>query len=315
MSAIQNFINIPDQKADIENINRLIQITNIGIEAITRIYDDHRPDKNVSTKLFFLQENLIYRVFAAFHQYELLIAGLTFKLVIDLNVNPFSGPLEAHPTIYRYYNELSSIVDSLFFHLCSVFDYLGHFISYMFEQNKDRTLDWNSLAKKARDYYKDKLRSSAGIREVDNDIRIKLEKYRSQLIHRKRDSRYIGITRKEQSNTLDLIFSAMPETMKHFKNIIQGYDSESKYTLDCVPSAVFYWTLRSINYLIDFLRADMINGSTFEENVKNPKGSEPHYFVHPVSKKILPRSEVIWRDYRQQLGKFYKDLDQRGNGT
>jgi hypothetical protein len=314
MNAIHNFINIPDQKADMENIDRLIQITNIGIEAITRIYDDHRLDKNVSTKLFFLQENLIYRIFAAFHQYELLIAGLTDKSVIDLNVYPFSGPLEAHPTIYRYNNELSSIVDSLFFHLCSVFDYLGHFISYMFEQNKDRTLDWDSLAKKARDYYKDKLRSSAGIREVDNDIRIKLEKYRSQLIHRKRDSRYIGITKKEQSNTLDLIFSAMPETMKHFKNIIQGYHSESKYTLDCLPSAVFYRTLRSINYLMDFLRADMINGSTFEENVKNPKGNEPHYFVHPVSKKILPRSEVIWTDYRQQLGKFYQDFNHRGNG-
>lgn len=313
MSSTHNFINIPDQKGDMENIDRLIHITNIGLEAITHIYDDHSLDKNVSTKLFVLQENLIYRVFAAFHQYELLIAGLKDKSAIDLNLHPFDGPWEAHPIIYKYNNELSSTVDSIFFHLCSVFDYFGHFISYMFEQNKDKTLDWGALAKKARDNYKEKLKSTVGIRDVDIDIRIKLEWYRSKLIHRKRDSRYTGITKKERPNMLSLIFSAAPETMKHFKNIVEGYDSEFNYTLDCLPSAVFYRTLRSINYLLDFLKADLIRSSTFEKNVKNPKGSELPYLVHPVNNKLFPRSEVIWGDYQRQLAKFYQDLEQRRN--
>lgn len=313
MSATYHFVNIPDQKGDIESISQLIKITNVGIEAITNVYDDHTLDKNISTRLFFLQENLIYRIFAAFHHYELLIDGLNSKSIIDLNSDPYDGDMQSHPKTYQYSYELSSIVDSIFFHLCSAFDYLGHFISYMFEKNKDRTLDWGALAKKARANYKEKLKSAVGIQEVDVKIRIPLDKYRSKLIHRKRDLRYIGITKKPKSNELSLIFSASPETMKHFKSIVPEYSSEIKYTLDCLPSAVFYQTLKSINYLLDYLRADLLLGSTFEENVKNPKHNELPYFLHPDNNTVYPKSEIIWTDYKRHLSKFYLALAQRKN--
>jgi len=311
MSNTDTFIHILDKKQDVETIAELVKITNIGIEAITQIYDNHRLDKHTATRMFFLQENLIYRIFGAFHQYELLIEGLNNKSVIDLNSDPYHGNLQSHPTIYRYNNELSSIVDSIFFNLCSVFDYLGHFISYMFEKNKDQTFDWGSLANKARAAYKEVLKSAEGIREVDLKIRIKLEWHRSQLIHRKRDLRYIGITKNPKSNQLSLIFSASPETMKHFRNIVPGYDSESKYTLDCLPSAVFYQTLQSINYLLDFLRIDLLSQSTFEENVKNPKRNELPYVVDPGSNKTFPKSEVIWSDYKRYLNEFYVNFEKR----
>lgn len=313
MSSTYTFIHIPDKNQDVEIIAEYIKITNIGIEAITQIYDDHRLDQNTSTKMFYLQENLIYRIFAVFHQYELLIEGLINKSIIDLNSDPYDGIFESHPTIYRYNNELSSIVDSIFFHLCSVFDYLGHFISYMFEKNKDKTLDWDSLAKKARAGYMDTLKSTACIRKIDNDIRIKLEWHRSQLIHKKRDMRGIGITKNQEPNQLSLIFASSAETMKHFKNIIPGYDKESKYTLDFLPSVVIYQTLRSINYLLDFLRVDLLSNSTFEEKVKNPKSNDLPYMLHPVTNTPYPKSEVIWSDYKRQLNKFYLDFEHRKN--
>lgn len=313
MSATYTFFHIPDQKQDVETIAEFIKITNIGVEAITQIYDDHRLDKNTSTKMFFLQENLIYRIFAVFHQYELLIEGLNSKSLVDLNSDPYEGNLQSHPTIYRYNNELSSIVDSIFFHLCSVFDYFGHFISYMFEKNKDNTLDWGSLAKKARAAYKETLKSADGIREVDNKIRINLEWHRSQLIHRKRDLRRIGITKNEESNQLFLTFATSPETMKQFKNIVPGYDKESNYTLDFLPSLVIYQSLQSINDLLDFLKDDLISESTFEENIKNPKSTDLPYRLHPVTNKPYPKSEVIWSDYKRKLNKFYLDFERRKN--
>jgi hypothetical protein len=315
MSTIEAFVNIPDQKRDMETIAELIHITTIGIEAVTHIYDDHSLDANTFTKMFALQENLVYRIFTSFHQYELLIAGLNSKLVVDLEADPYNGNLKSHPTIYRFSNELSSIVDSIFFHLCSVFDYLAHFISYMFEKNKDNTVDWGSLANKARAAYKKTLKSAEGIDEVDKKIRIRLEWHRSQLIHRKRDLRGVGITKNHDSNQLLLIFAATPETMKRFKNIIPGYDSESKYTLDCLPSAVFYQTLQSINYLLDFLRVDLLTQSTFEENVKNPKRNDLSYVLHPITKKPHPKSEVIWGDYKRKLNQFYYDYEQRQSAT
>lgn len=313
MSYTYNFIYILDKKQDLETIAELISITNIGIEGITHIYDDHSLDKNVSTKMFPLQENLIYRIFAAFHQYELLIDGLNSKSTIDLNSPPYDGDPYTHPAIDRYNNELSSIVDSIFFHLCSVFDYLGHFISYMFEKNKDKTLDWGALANKARAAYKGRLRSADCIREIDNKIRIKLEWHRSQLIHKKRDLRALGITKHPESNQLSLKFAASPETMKHFKNILPLYDKESKYTLEFLPSVVIYQTLRSINVLLDFLRFDLLSNSTFQENVKNSKNNAFPYLKQRDTNKLYPKSEVIWLDYTRKLDKFYQDSEQRRN--
>lgn len=313
MSSTHNFIYILDKKQDLEIIAELMSITNIGIEGITHIYDDHSLDKNVSTKMFPLQENLIYRIFAAFHQYELLIDGLDSKSVIDLNSSPYDGDPYTHPAIDRYNNELSSIVDSIFFHLCSVFDYLGHFISYMFENNKDKTLDWGALANKARNAYKGRLKSADCIRKIDNDIRIKLDWYRSQLIHKKRDLRGLGITKNPESNQLSLKFAASQETMKHFKNVIPSYEKESKYTLDFLPSVVIHQTLHSINVLLEFLRFDLLSNSTFEENIKHSKNNTFPYLKQRDTDKLFPKSEVIWLDYKQKLSRFYLDNERRKN--
>nr|WP_121271759.1 hypothetical protein [Pedobacter schmidteae] len=315
MSSTHNFFYVLDRKQDLEIIAELITITNIGIEAITHIYDDHSLDKNVSTKMFPLQENLKYRIFAAFHQYELLIDGINSKSVIDLNSVPYDGNLYTHPTIYKYNNELSSIVDSIFFHLCSVFDYLGHFISYMFEKNKDKTLDWGALANKARAAYKEKLKSADCIRKIDNNIRIKLEEHRSQLIHKKPDLRGLGITKHQESNQLSLKFATSQETIKHFKNIIPVYDKESKYTLEFLPSVVIHRTLRSINVLLDFLRFDLLSDSAFEENVKYSKNNGFPYLEQRDTNKLYPKSEVIWLDYICRLDKFYQDSAQLRNKT
>lgn len=118
---ILNFINIPNQKEDIDNISKFIQVTNAGIEAITDVYDDHTLDQNISTRAFFLQENLIYRIYAAFHQYKLLIAGMNSKSVIDLTVDPHIGVDPLHPRAYQFSAELSSIVDSIFFFICTLY--------------------------------------------------------------------------------------------------------------------------------------------------------------------------------------------------
>lgn len=316
MSITLNFINIPDQKGDIENISKFINVTNVGIEAITNIYDDHTFDHNISTRLFFLQENLIYRIFAAFHQYELLVEGLKSKSIIDLKTEPFEGEDPMHPKAYQYSAELSSIVDSIFFHLCSAFDYFGHFISYMFERNKDRTLDWSSLAKTARAGYRVRnLKTAEAINEIDVQTRIPLDKYRSELIHRKRDLRRVGMTRNEETNRLSLVFAASPETMKHFKNFLPEYTQESNYTLDFLPSAVFYRSLESINYLFEYLRLDLIADSKFTENVKNKKRSDFKYNFDVVSNNYYPQSEDIWRAYKKNHDIFYQHLKQRKNSV
>lgn len=314
MSSSYNFITIPDRKGDLKTIAELLRITNVGIETITTVYGDHTFDEDTSSRIFLYQENLIYRIFAVFHQYELLVNGLNDKSVVDLNRDPYNGTLESHPTIYRYSYELSSIVDSIFFHLCSVFDYLGHYISFMFVKNKDKTADWGSLAKKARSGNMDNLKSAACIRKIDSDIRIKLEWHRSQLIHKKQDFHCVGITTNLELNQLSLIFAASGKTIKYFKNIIPAYDEQSEYTLDLLPSIILYQTLKSINFLIDFLKADLISHAAFEEHVKNQVITDSPDMPNLSTKVKYCKSEQIWTDYKRQLSKFYHDYELRKNG-
>lgn len=312
MGKTLNFINIPDQKEDVNNISKFIKVTNVGLEAITNVYDDHTYDQNISTRVFFLQENLIYRIHAAFHQYELLIEGMNSKSIIDLKSDPHVGEDPMHPKAYQYSADLSSIVDSIFFHLSSAFDYFGHFISYMFEKNKDKTLDWSSLAKTARAGYRVReLKIAQAIQEVDVQTRIPLDKYRGELIHRKRDLRRLGMNRNEEANQLTLIFAASPETMKHFKNFLPKYEPESNYTLDFLPSAVFYRSLESINYLLDYIRLDLIEDTKFIENVKNKKRSDFKYNFDVVSNQYYPQSEQIWSAYKKHHEKYHQFLNKR----
>lgn len=309
-----NFINIPNQKEDIDNISKFIQVTNAGIEAITNVYDDHTLDQNISTRAFFLQENLIYRIYAAFHQYELLVAGMNSKSVIDLTVDPHIGVDPLHPRAYQFSAELSSIVDSIFFHLCSVFDYFGHYISYMFEKNKDRTFDWSSLAKTARAGYKVRgLKIAEAIQEVEKQTRIPLEKYRGELIHRQRDLRRVGMNRNEEGNYLSLIYASSPETMKLFKNFLPKYEPESNYTIDFLPSAVFYRSLESINYLLDYIRLDLIANTKFTENVKNKKRADFKYNFDVVRNNYYPQSEQIWIAYKNYHNQYREHLKKRHN--
>jgi hypothetical protein len=298
------FITNPQQ--DITSLRELIRVTNIGVEAIMHMYNDHRRDPKVYELLLLRTENVVYRISAVMTQYELLMEGLKKRSVIDLKDDPFDGPYTMHPKVYAYSCELSSMADSIFFHLCSAFDYVGHFISYIFLDNKTKTLDWDSLAKTAWGKWKDTYKTSLAIQKVDTKLRKRLDDYRSELIHRSRDIHMIGAMRHEGSDVLNLKFFASDDTMRHFRKLFPGhedivpaYKKQARYTLDLLCSAVLYETLHLTNALVTCLRFDLLAHSTFRKNIQYPKTDAPHpYDVKMDTEEIFPCSEKIWSEYQ-----------------
>jgi len=308
-----------DPQQDITSLRELVRVTNMGVEAIMHMYNDHRRDPKVYDLLLLRMENVAYRISAVMTQFEMLMEGLKSRSVIDLKNDPFDGPNSMHPKVYAYSCELSSMADSVFFHLCSAFDYLGHFISYIFLDNKTKTLDWDSLAKTAWGKWKDIYQTSLAIQRVDAKLRKRLDDYRSDLIHRNRDRHMIGEIRQEDSGILNLHFFASNDTMRHFRKLFPGhqdivpsYKKEAKYTLDLLCSAVIYETLHLTNTVITCLRFDLLTDSTFKENVKDPKTDAPHlYDVNMETQEIFPCSEKIWADYQNQHETLLVKLNER----
>lgn len=312
------FLMIAPQK-DITSLRELIGITNIGLEAILHMYSDHRRDPKVYELLLLRMENVIYRISAVMTQFEILIEGLKTRSVIDLKKDPYDGPHAMHPKIYAYTCELSSMADSIFFHLCSAFDYLGHFISYIFLDNKTKTLDWDSLAKTAWGKWKDTYDTSLAIQKIDAKLRKKLDDYRSELIHRNRDRHIIGTIKQEDSSVLSLKFFASDDTTRHFRKLFPGhedivpaYKKEAKFSIDLLCSAVIYETLHLTNVLITCLRFDLLKDATFEENIKYPRTNAPHpYHLNVDTQEIFPCSEKIWVDYQNQHEVLLVKLNER----
>lgn len=319
MSKEMEFFGLLDRQKDKETLTEMIRITNIGIEAVTKMYDDHRRDTMVQERLFLMQENVVYRLFAVLTQYEILVDGIKKRAYLDDSLNPFPGPKEMHPTIYKYSCELGSMVDSVFFHLCSSFDYLGHYVSYILNEGKGKTTDWHSTANIARAKWKESSNVGRLIDLIDAQLLKKLEEHRSKLIHRSRDSYMVGSFREPDTNLLRLTFASSDDTMKRFRKllpglegVVPGYQKEAKYTLDFLCSMVIYQSFHYVNHIFKCLRADLWNDSTFKENLENPKLSTEH--PYEVQLRMLgktPRSEKIWSDYHKQHEVFIEALNKR----
>lgn len=107
MGKEMKFFGLLDRQKDIETLREMIRIINIVIEAGTQMYDDHRRDTMVQDRLFLMQENVVYRLFAVLTQYEILIDGIKKRAYVDDGQNSYPGPQEMHPIIYRFSCDLS----------------------------------------------------------------------------------------------------------------------------------------------------------------------------------------------------------------
>ncbi len=309
MSIKGNYISIADPEQDILEIQELILITGKGIESITMMYDDHTLDRNASEKMLALQDNFMYRVNAVLNQYLFLIGHLDARSVIDTEKHPAHFAVN-HPLIYMYQNELSSMLDSILFHLCSAFDYLGHYISYMFVDNKNRTIDWDSLAKTCRAKFKGKFSFSQAVQDIDSGLRANLEQYRSKLIHKQRDYHPTNVEQILGSKILNLSFAVSHDVLRIFRKNFKEYLPENNYSLDWFASRLIRLCLANINFVLQYLRNDLLVNSKFVENVKNPKTILGFTVLKQDSdtNEVRPVSDFTWQDYIVEFTKFQHSI-------
>lgn len=150
---MKTLLDIKDRVADMTRLQNLLNTMQIGIRAVTVMYDEHSSDKDSKDNIFRLKENFCYRLTGAKHQYLLLLreigqseANLTY--LAKNQPSQLTSYYSGNPHFERIEEMLSSIFDSCIFQITSAFDYLSHMISYiLFADSKKVSTYWTLFMK------------------------------------------------------------------------------------------------------------------------------------------------------------------------
>lgn len=276
-----------------------------GIRAICVMYDEHSKDKNSHENIVVLKENIQYRLFSAAHQYLILLRelgeGERYLSELKRKETHITYPF-GNPHIDKVELEISSIFDSIIFHLSSVFDYLSHFICYICHNNKSNTFYWTSLANSARGTGNEisQLEMKTVIVSVDKKFVGKLYDYRSRLIHNKRDKhRFMAAIDLQSNHKIKILASAIAK--KHF-NMSAHLKEDEEPTIVFMASQILKNSFDMIEELLDGLLIEIKKTSVFWENLRvHPKkGSLPLLSYDPKTRTAKPISEGLWEEYKKK---------------
>ena len=294
---------IIDRKADSLLIRKEAQRTELGIRSICVMYDDHSKDKNSGENIFIKNDSIHYRLFSLVHQYFLFLNQLNSSEVFLQEMNKehpgkVMNFILDNPYFDKVELEVSSVFDSIIFHLMSVFDYLSHLIHYITITNKSNTKDWSSLMKSVNGSNNEfsNLEINNTILKINKELVTNLFKYRSALIHDKRDKHTFSINHNSQT-TLNIQILSSKFSLKSF-SLIRESVTEEQITIAFLSSWLIKQSFKEIELLLDALRNEILKNPNFEETLKNPKSGFTLISYDSKTNEAKPASEKLWEEYK-----------------
>jgi hypothetical protein len=281
---------------DIENLDsefkKLVErqsILNSRFTGLTLDYNYYLSISDNEDKLHLMRDNIFYRIYGSNYQVRLILSEFE-RIQNDMlnlfeeaknnttNQQPFLQSSGMNSLVHTTTLQISSLFDSIVYHLSSVFDYIGNIINYIWGDKSSNTqpLKWSSLARSARDPKHELFNLSVGktIVKLDNDFVEPLYKHRSHLIHKEGDVSSIVFTfNNSEDNPMLLRFMSTEKFCKNFHEL-RKIHKDTDMTLRYVIFWIFNKAFDTIKELLFSLRLDIIN-----------KGSLP--FQRQISPKKL----------------------------
>jgi len=299
---MEEYHDVENRKKDYDEIQRESFRAELGIRTIGLVYHDHSLDEKSFENVFILKDNIEYRLFSAAHQYLLFLRELgESEKYLQHILHENQNVIMSSDNVYfnKVETELSSIFDSIVFHLSSVFDYLSHAICYMYFQNKQDTLYWTKLSKKVRGDFKDKYEMSKVIDDVDRRFVGKLYDYRSRLLHNKRD-KHIFDGYVKTNFKVDLKICCSNICLKHFSAITNEIENK-KITLTFLSSQLIRQSFIEIEKILDSIKLDLEKDSKFNNNLIHGKGNRGMFVaINPETNTAEPSSNRLWKEYKSK---------------
>lgn len=296
MKTDNTLFDIKDRKAEYEKIVQKYDKLSNGLTALGLDYSFYVNSYFTGDKkIYFYRDNLSYRIKASIFHTKLLlqkydqIEAVVPKLFSDQQNND-----QMHQFIFESEMEINSLFDSIIFHLSSIFDYLSLMIYYVCYPRTPKQKMWSQLLKSARDNNNSfsKKPVSSIIKEIDNTQVIRMNDYRSDLIHRESDSFKSSFSIEAESGKTETLIFASKKLLKCYKN---QFDSNSRYTLTYFIFWILNETLDNTAKIINGLKEELENSEYEDEN----KGVNSFRMIHidPITKKVSSPSIAFWPSF------------------
>jgi hypothetical protein len=302
-----NRIDIGDRQKNYEASAALLERLELGLRAVSIMYDEYSADLKSKENIFKLKENIDYRLSSALHMYRLLLQEhITSEnyLAQQTMDNPliFQRYIWGNPHFERIERDISTIFDGIIFNLVSAFDYLSHIICYICQTNKQQTFYWTRLAKAARGKNNDISKSLVKdkIDQVDRRFVIGLYDYRSRLIHEKRDQAKFTAQHDIVNNRHRIRVLISDSAKGFFKEIYEGQNKEDEFTLIYLSFWLIKQTSENFELLLDGLVDEIKSKSNYFHNLRGHKGQNSLILLNydEATKSAQAVSEVFWDQFK-----------------
>lgn len=307
MSNKKEFLDIEDRQKCFQNISSKIELLNKGFRALNADYSHHievtyAKDHEITE----LRENIDYRLFSSQFHLELLLKQhfhIENRVETAYEKNPDSivRPVyPIHPLFSLFEKETTSILDSIIFHLASVYDYLSGTINFICEKKDKSISKWTQLERSCRDSknkYSQRSIADVILKETNKFIN-PLYKYRSRLIHEKSDLHPISLNIKMKSGKSTVKFYATSDFTKKFselRKLARTYDITVNYAAEWLILS----TIDSIFNILFSLKEEIEKMSTYPDHI----GDNEIIILHRDPKTGIgePVSKKMWKEIREKL--------------
>lgn len=302
-----NILEINDFENTYSSIQNNIWNLDIGLRSIVHMYldtDYSNPENpNNLSDLLDIKDYAFFRLHTTLTQYGFLLQIIERYTVVFNQINNRGLSKEDLRREHRrFFNiggiEVASIVDSTIFNLTSYFDYLSHYICYLFLKNKQTTVYWPKFVNKSRnskDFPNINLFKNV-VPGINKTVVNRLYDFRSDLIHNKMMHYRFGIIDKAQNNEV-CIKSIIPEKLtKQFSHILST-DQKNISTIYFI-AMLFKQTFDVTESILDELKNEFIGKSLFNRGIMKEKMIAVHVHVKTRTMRLGYMDE--WEDYKSK---------------
>ncbi|MBS3921716.1 MAG: hypothetical protein KGZ37_01035 [Nitrosarchaeum sp.] len=294
----QKVIDIENRDEVLQKSDKLIHGLDAGIQAISMDFGYHIKNTFAEPKIFDLRNNISYRLSSSRFHFHLLFRQLNDIQLKHDNLeisNDIRNSSVWHLELDK--RQLSYLLDSIVFHLSSVFDYSAILINYILAKTDD-TPNWNKIENYARGnsgpFSNEKSNKVKGcVIEVHNNFVRQLYDYRSDIIHRTSDILSASFAHELKSNKKTILFLSSKLQQKKFKGL---QDLENKYTVTYFVHHLILQTIESLANLIRVLRNYMEDNSNNQSLME--EGKVMFAYIGD-NKEIVSPSIMYWNEFER----------------
>jgi len=239
-------------------------------------------------KIYEFRDSILYRLRATKLHINILV-NLLNSLDQELT-NIYSqnnGQMNMHIHFENRKSDISSIFDSVIFHIISAFDYVSNLVGFISLKNQKK-VKWTQLAKSVRDKKNElsKTNFSNLIDELDRTFIGRLYDHRSYLIH-------IGNDVGKSSLSIELIKGKVETKIISSSTFNKNFSELRKLgkNNDLSISFVLFWLLNKTTESIINIQFGLK-----EYMEKNKKNDIPFMFMKGPNDEVLPVSSNYWSE-------------------